>query len=367
MITQYIPKQALLLSENPASLSTLAVVLAQHEFSTHQASTVRDAVSAIETFSPSIIIAEQDVSDGSTAECIDQARITGEPASVILISDLIDLKQMIRAINQNDVFQFLLRPFEDEVIASIGETAHKDYIIRTVQAQLKTTVSAYRQVNQVLEDQLNAAQVTGEYAPGIQLNIDGSVMGPEEVNMAVGFLELTNFAQIYEELGLERAGEILRSIMTHIHEVIHHHQGYIDKHLKEGLVFFFPVEAENMLSSATKALQDICNEFESLASLSELQGLHLNIGAGYGKVMQVPIGSYQHQEVSLIGEPVNLAARLMEYSQFVTQKERGESQRFTVLLSHDYIDREIVKPFQVVENSWVRDFASLRDIARLNF
>jgi class 3 adenylate cyclase len=367
MISQYIPKQALLLSESPSSLASLAVVLAQNEFSIHQAATVEDAVSAIETYSPSIIVAEQDVSDGTTAECIQRARVTGEPASIILISDLVDLKQMIRAINQNDVFQFLLRPFEDELIASIGDIAHKDYLIRTVQAQLRTTVSAYRQVNQVLEDQLNATHITGEYAPGIQLNLDGSVMGPDEATMAVVFLELANFDQIYQELGLERAGEILRSIMTHIHEVIHQHQGYIDKHLKEGLVFFFPIEGENMLSAAVEALEGICNEFESLASLSELQGLHLNIGAGFGKVMQVPIGSYQHQEVSLIGEPVNLAARLMEYSQFITQNEGAESKRFTVLTSRDFIDHKRIKPFEIPQDSWIRDFASLREVARLDF
>ena len=116
---------------------------------------------------------------GQLRSVFKKARVTGEPASIILISDLVDLKQMIRAINQNDVFQFLLRPFEDDLIASVGEIAHKDYLIRTVQAQLKTTVSsAYRQVNQVLEDQLNAAHITGEYAPGIQLNMDGSVVGP---------------------------------------------------------------------------------------------------------------------------------------------------------------------------------------------
>jgi len=366
MIHQFIPKQALLLSEDPSSLASLAAVLAQHEFSIHEALTVEDAVNAIETYAPSIIIAEQDVRDGTTAECIQKARVTGEPASIILISDLVDLKQMIRAINQNDVFQFLLRPFEDELIASVGELAHKDYLIRTVQAQLKTTVSAYRQVNQVLEDQLNATHVTGEYAPGIQLNLDGSVMGPEEATMAVVFLELSNFDQIYAKLGLERASEILRSIMTNIHEVIHRQQGYIDKHLKEGLVFFFPIEGEHLLSPAVKALEDICNEFESLASLDELQSLHLNIGASFGRVMQVPIGSYQHQEVSLIGEPVNLAARLMEYSEFIAQRESTEPRRFTVLTSRNFIDHGKIKPFDVPENSWIRDFASLREIARLD-
>ena len=165
--------------------------------------------------------------------------------------------------------------------------------------------------------------------------------------MAVIFLELSNFDQLYTQLGLERAGEILRSIMTHIHEVIHQHRGYVDKHLKEGLVFFFPVDGENMLSSVVKALQDICNEFESLTSLSELQGLHLNIGAGFGRVMQVPIGSYQHQEVSLIGEPVNLAARLMEYSEFIAHHEETESKPFTVLASRDFIDHERIKPFEI--------------------
>lgn len=370
MITQFIPRQALLLSDNPASLSSLAVILAQHEFSIYQASTVKDAINGIESFSPSVIVAEQDVKDGPTAECIEAARISGEPASIILISDLIDLKQMIRAINQNDVFQFLLRPFDDEIIASVGEMAHKDYVIRTVQAQLKSTVNAYRQVNQVLEDQLNAAHVAGEYSPGIQLKLDGSVLGLKEVDMAVGFLELSNFAQIYEEFGLEKAGEILRSIMTHIHDVIREHRGYIDKHLKEGLVFFFPIEAENKLETACNALKEICNEFESLASLTELQGLHLNIGSGYGRVMQVPIGSYQHQEVSLIGEPVNLAARLMEYSQYISNIENtpeSSGQRFTVLLSEHFIDHKIVKPYAIAENSWVRDFATLRNIARLDF
>ena len=368
MITRHIPKQALLLSQDPASLASLTVILAQNEFSTHQASNVEDAISAIETFTPSVIIAEQDVVDGTTAECIERARIHGEPAAIILISDLVDLKQMIRAINQNDVFQFLLRPFDDEVIASIGENAHKDYIIRTVQAQLKTTVSAYRQVNQVLEDQLNAAHVTGEYAPGVELNLDGSIAGPKEAQMAVGFLELSHFSDIYESVGLEKAGEFLRSIMTHIHDVIHTHQGQIDKHMKEGLVFYFPIKTHAEQERVSKALKDICNEFESIASLTELQGLHLNIGMSYGTVMQVAIGSYQLQEVSLIGEAVNLAARLMEYSQFLSQSKPDElDHRFTVLLSESFIDNNSVKPFRLLEETWIRDFATLRDIARLEF
>ena len=48
MINQYIPRQALLLSEDPTTLASLAVVLAQHEFSIHQAATVEEAVSAID-------------------------------------------------------------------------------------------------------------------------------------------------------------------------------------------------------------------------------------------------------------------------------------------------------------------------------
>ena len=370
MMTQYIPKQVLLLSERPNGMASIAALLHQIDFQTHQANTVAQAIEALEHFSPSVIIAEQDVSDGTTAECIERAKFNAEPPSIILISDLVDLKQMIRAINQNDVFQFLLRPFDDEVLTSVCETAHQDHIIRNAHAQLKTTVSAYRQVNQVLEDQLNATHITGEYAPGIQLGLDGSVQGPEEVTVAVGFLEVSHFDTIYEQLGLERAGEILRSIMTHVHEVVHSHEGNIDKHLKEGLVFFFPVEAENQLQVINTAVRDICNEFESLSSLSELQGLHLSIGVSFGKIMRIPIGSYQHQEISLIGETVNLAARLMEYAQYlasVAVEQSSLDRCFTVLFSDDFIDKDLVKPFTVPEGSWIRDFAKLRAIARLNF
>ena len=87
-----------------------------------------------------------------------------------------------------------------------------------------------------------------------------------------------------------------------------------------------------------------------------------------GTVMQVAIGSYQLQEISLIGEAVNLAARLMEYSQFLAQTKRDElDHRFTVLLSESFIDNNGVKPFKVLEETWIRDFATLRDIARLEF
>ena len=85
MIPRHIPKQALLLSQDPMSLASLTVILAQNEFSTHQASNVEDAISAIETFTPSVIIAEQDVIDGTTAECIEKARIHGEPAAKCIL------------------------------------------------------------------------------------------------------------------------------------------------------------------------------------------------------------------------------------------------------------------------------------------
>ena len=98
--------------------------------------------------------------------------------------------------------------------------------------------------------------------------------------MAIGFLELSHFSNIYESVGLEKAGEFLRSIMTHIHDVIHGHQA-IDKHMKEGLVFISQFTTK-MVKKVSKALEDICNEFESIASLTELQGLHLNIGMSFG-------------------------------------------------------------------------------------
>ena len=54
------------------------------------------------------------------------------------------------------------------------------------------TTEAYRQANQVLEDQLNAAHITGEYPWG-RLNLDGSIAGPKEAQMAVGFFRALLF------------------------------------------------------------------------------------------------------------------------------------------------------------------------------
>ncbi len=134
--------------------------------------------------------------------------------------------------------------------------------------------------------------------------------------VAVMFADLRNFTRTTAEMPPARIVELLDAFLPEmVHIIIEKHFGMVDKILGDGIlaVFGHPYATENDLEAALRASADMHAAMNDLGSVFDRLGLprmSLGIGLNWGEVLVCHIGSKQHSENTIIGQPVNLAAKM---------------------------------------------------------
>ncbi len=129
------------------------------------------------------------------------------------------------------------------------------------------------------------------------------------------FLDVGNFSALAEGLEAEEAVELLNIAFSVFEPIVHRQSGYVDKFLGDGFLAVF--ESGEALERAClaavesiRAMEDINNALKSKG----YPGITIGIGINYGPVILGNIGSEHRLNFTAIGEPVNLASRLQEYT-----------------------------------------------------
>jgi class 3 adenylate cyclase/tetratricopeptide (TPR) repeat protein len=161
-------------------------------------------------------------------------------------------------------------------------------------------------------DALRAAAVAPQPPPT-------PAMAGEFKLVTVLFADLSGFTALSERLDPEQVRGLMNACFDCLMPAIHTYDGTIDKFLGDGVIVLFgaPVTHEN---DAERALRACLEMQEALAQFNRERGLDLGLhfGINTGQVVAGGIGSRERQEYSVMGDPVNVAARLEELS------ERGE-------------------------------------------
>lgn len=138
----------------------------------------------------------------------------------------------------------------------------------------------------------------------------------ENKRVAIMFADLRNFTKTTAEMKPERIVQLLDAFLPEmLHIIIEKHFGMVDKILGDGImaVFGHPYSDERDLEGALRAAADMHASMADLGNVFDRLGLprmSLGIGMNYGEVLVCHIGSKQHSENTIIGQPVNLAAKM---------------------------------------------------------
>ncbi len=141
---------------------------------------------------------------------------------------------------------------------------------------------------------------------------------PRKCKAAVLFSDLRNFTSLTERIGVEAMMEyVLKRYITVMTDMIYAHEGTITKLLGDGImaVFGVPISQENAPQRALRAAMVMLRALTVLRAgwLRDLgQDISMGIGLGWGEVIAGDIGSAQLMDYTVIGDPVNTAARLGE-------------------------------------------------------
>ncbi len=142
---------------------------------------------------------------------------------------------------------------------------------------------------------------------------------PEERRIAtVLFADVHGFTPLAEQLDYETVSDLVKGIWLNLDKVIELHNGYIDKHLGDGImaVWGAPFAGDDDAVQAVSAGLDLARALEEYCKTTRIPGaehLNLRVGINSGPVFAGYIGS--RNEYTVLGDTVNVAARLEQIAE----------------------------------------------------
>ena len=142
-------------------------------------------------------------------------------------------------------------------------------------------------------------------------------LGAKRADITILFADIRGFTSLSEKLEPEVVVGILNEYLSVMTEIIFNNEGTIDKFEGDAILAFFgaPQAHEDDPERAVRTALEMRDKLEGLQShWHELTQSRLEIGIGInsGAVMVGNIGSHRRMDYTVIGDAVNLAARLQE-------------------------------------------------------
>jgi len=140
------------------------------------------------------------------------------------------------------------------------------------------------------------------------------LMEPKDLTATILFSDIVGFTTLSENLPPRKINIVLNQYFTRMTDIIFKHDGTLDKYIGDGLMAVFGAPMEKP-DDAERAIQAALEMRRELAAMRDEVGdssaqLHIRIGINTGRVVAGNMGSPRRLDYTVIGDPVNLAARL---------------------------------------------------------
>lgn len=175
-------------------------------------------------------------------------------------------------------------------------------------------------VADVSAEQLRRERLGRYFSPEVAALIGGSLdraTSGERREVTILFSDLREFTALAEELDGPRVVALLNDYHERMVRTIFAFGGTLDKYLGDGLLVYFgaPVSQADQAERAVRCALAMQEELDRLNGVRAARGerpLRMGIGIHTGAVILGDMGAPQRREYTLIGDAVNVAARLEE-------------------------------------------------------
>jgi adenylate cyclase len=167
----------------------------------------------------------------------------------------------------------------------------------------------------VIEDRNRISRTFGEYvSPEVMttlLDLKPDLRS-ESKNVCVMFLDIRDFTGFAEKRSPEEVVQYLESLFEFMIEIVNRHHGIINKFLGDGFmaVFGAPLSDGKDCANALEAAQEILARVQQEVEAGTILPTTVGIGLHAGEAVTGSIGSALRREYTVIGDVVNLAARI---------------------------------------------------------
>ena len=166
----------------------------------------------------------------------------------------------------------------------------------------------------------------GRYVPPSMADMlaesDEPMGPPREQPIAVMFADIVGFTQLSADLPAGELFDLLRGFQSRLAEIVFAHDGTLDKFIGDGAMVTFgtpdagPHDAGNALACAV-AIVDAVDRLNQARTRNGAPPISIAIGLHYGPALLGNVGDERRLEFAVIGDTVNVAARLEENARFL--------------------------------------------------
>jgi adenylate cyclase len=172
---------------------------------------------------------------------------------------------------------------------------------------------SFNQMVAGLEERARLREAFGAFVdPGLADRVleEGTVLEGEEVEVTVLFLDIRNFTAFAERASAREVVAELNRFYDYVVPLLAHHGGHANKFVGDGLLGVFGApdrladHADRGVAVALQIAQVVDEAYEGV--------LEIGIGVNSGAVVAGTVGGGGRVEFTVIGDPVNTAARVEE-------------------------------------------------------
>ncbi len=140
-------------------------------------------------------------------------------------------------------------------------------------------------------------------------------LGGERKVLTAFFSDVAGFSTISEQLSAEKLVELLNDYLTEMTDIILKYEGTVDKFEGDAIIAFFgaPISYEDHAKRTCFAALDMQHKLAEMRKQWKAEGKHelfMRIGINTGEVVVGNMGSKNRMDYTMMGDPVNIAARL---------------------------------------------------------
>lgn len=175
-------------------------------------------------------------------------------------------------------------------------------------------------VNQAFNGSVGALNAFARYVPRqlVSRLIEEGMTSARNIElreMTIVFADLAGFTGLASHLSAEETASYLNGYFETVSDAIAESQGTIDKFLGDGVMAFWgaPSDQPDHAAMAIKAVKSLAERINQSPDID----LRVRIGVHTGKVVVGDIGTSSRMNYTVIGDAVNVAARLQEYGKQV--------------------------------------------------